>query len=117
MGVTLCACQLDVSDMENEANQDQSRNRTAVWLALAAAAVGLLSLIFKESFVIGKRGFDFAHGEVAQIVGFYWLLISASLLVTTVSSAVLRKRLFALIGVAFFGGFVGIFCYFIYAAR
>jgi len=112
-GVRLINTVRDMSSVDSE----RSNNTAAAWLAAGCAVIGLVGLLWEKSFVVGKRGFDFAEGGEAQIIGYFWLLASVALLATLVPNSVLRKRIFLAITVLLFGGLLGIFGYFVYALR
>lgn len=95
----------------------RSRNTAAVWLAAACAAIGLIGLLFEISFVVGRRGFSFAAGGEAQIIGGFWLLVSAAFLATRLPNMAMRRHILTVIAVLLFGGILGIFGYFVYVLR
>lgn len=112
-----CPVKYTVSDMSGTDSKERSIHTASVMLAVACAAIGLAGVLFEKSFVVGRRGFGFAEGGEAQIIGCFWLLVAAAFLATRISNSVVRKRIFALITVLLFGSVFGIFGYFIYALR
>lgn len=108
---------LSASDMSNTNSRKPSSKAGAVWLAAACAVCGLVGLLFERSFVIGRRGFDLAEGGEAQIIGCFWLVLSAAFLATLLPDSAVRKRIFALLTVLSYGAVLSIFGYFIYVLR
>jgi len=71
---------------------------TAVFVALA-----IIAIVFKWSFVIGRRGFDTADGEVARYVGGFWVWLALITLSTLIPEPALRKKVSSFLAFIFLG--------------